>query len=75
MLSGALIRKLKREYAANMPVGVCMIACYLKITHLQRQKPQMPCMAMVMNLPTVCGKPKAADVAPMNQVPNRKFHT
>ena len=70
-----LIQKLKREHAANMPVGVYAIERYLKITHLHRQNPQMPCMAMVMNLPIVCGRPKAADVAPMNQVPNRKFHT
>ena len=46
-----------------------------KMTHLHRQKPQIPCIAMVMNLPTISGQPNDAAAQPMNQVPNRKFQT
>ena len=45
------------------------------MTHLHRQKPQIPCIAMVMNLPTISGQPNDAVAQPMNQVPNRKFQT
>lgn len=46
-----------------------------KMTHLHRQKPQIPCIAMVTNLPTISGQPNDAAAQPMNQVPNRKFQT
>lgn len=34
----------------------------------------MPCMAMVMNLPSISGQPKVLAAHPMNQVPKRQFH-
>ena len=43
------------------------------MTHLHRQKPQIPCIIMVMNLPIISEQPNDAAAQPMNQVPNRKF--
>ena len=37
-----------------------------KMIHLHRQKPQIPCIAMVMNLPTISGQPNDAAAQPMN---------
>lgn len=47
---------------------------YLNMTNLHSKKPQMPCMAMVINLPTTSGQPNMAAAYPMNHVPNKKFH-